>query len=161
MRSNRLKARRGGLSGQLAWQVGSAIAPLAGLASAGILLWALGNRMDAWEVSSFVLLVYGSAASAVLGSFCAWRAHKTWGEGEAETQTVTTEGGELTSTLDERPAGAGFDLETELEPLWDFARLLRWILWCAVLVMAAWFWLPQASTLVGWWQRQVTVFRFR
>lgn len=54
-----------------------------------------------------------------------------------------------------------YDLDTELEPLWDFSRWLRWMVWGAVMGIALWVWFPPTAELVGWWERQISMFFFR
>lgn len=37
---------------------------------------------------------------------------------------------------------------------------LRWLLWAVVVITFFWVWFPPVERFVGWWIRQVTMFRF-
>jgi len=44
---------------------------------------------------------------------------------------------------------------------WDGLGALRRLTWFALAVCFSWIWLPQSEHVVGWWIRQVSMFRFR
>lgn len=55
------------------WRLPALAAPILGGACFATLIWALNLRLDRWDASAFVLLIYGSALSAVVGSVAAWK----------------------------------------------------------------------------------------
>jgi hypothetical protein len=45
-------------------------------------------------------------------------------------------------------------------PSLEYVENIRRLLWIAVVVLLLWVWFPPADAIVGWWERQVSVFRF-
>lgn len=154
--------------GRFLWHWLSLLLSLVGLGCLGGLMWAVQARLSTWDVQAFVGIIYGAMGSAVLSSLASRRAYQLapaheWDAHDSKPELEPK--AELEPALEpssEHPENSrDYDLDTELEPLWDFSRWLRWMVWGAVMGIALWVWFPPTAELVGWWERQIAMFFFR